>query len=1601
MSAKGKSISFFLSMFILLSLSCGLQAGAPALLTRQQAVDALLDPGSGVSLDLTDSAVWSPFADFGFGSGFEGLLPVGSTVSPFIDDDPDVSVLSDSYFFWIDDAPAADFAHSVRFVLVDAANLLPTVGNGGIVISNQQWWPVVTPFAGSPMAYFENDISRATFDPAGFGNLEGHIAGPANTPDELIVLPDPLLPLSPPAAPAAPNNACGLIINGHSDVRMGNNTRRMEQDLKNHYGVNPNRIVRANGHNPATIAQICTAIDNLCKLTPACDKIYIRMSSHGSPGGKFSLSADPAKFISAADLCNKFKKLAKKGVPICLVISSCYSGGLLDANNWNFPAGSSIITTADDSHTSWGGTWVGGINESAYPHAFSQCLNDTTDTDNDGKKDVDTNKDGTVDDCEAHEWVKKKNPSYTWTRNGKKYNPAGVSADGKHNPNPQKRSVGRDPKKININVQNATGANKTDFHIVFKGDVRGGFPIAWRSNVNDQINFGQRWARGPGKTQVGYDAEKDETMVCWIDGENPVTNGDYIHFGYRPPEGKNLKPLRQYWTPTNPVTPDPAESVPTQETTIEECEDCGTGGQEGVVIRSHARSAAEGGQDESVIVNMTYCVSPIPVPLEGLNLGNPFIQSLPPFTLFNGTLTPDVPVEIILTVPDDIPPGHTLIVKSVNSWLLNSNQTTSLYLYDPLAAQQSCWNCDGQGLGDGTGDGKNNYLDFSGVSSSWLTTSLDPTYRCCNDYNRDGSIGIPDLVSQAENFTRDDLGICDSAGICPPVCGDGVCDVELGETCETCDNDCGPCLPECGDDVCDPFAEDSVSCWEDCGPVPGGCGDGFCENVDGETCLTCPGDCPPCSELEIPAGEDCWTAGSCGETANHFSFCETPIPDDFFDPGSEPFVGRIELSGGSPDGIDTRISRLDEMYLPSGPASVQTEIQIVELNLVSCDPITVVVDGQDTQWDVQVTLTDDPPQPLGTMIVNKTHANGGVFAAEFFVKPVFTFTRVSNPADVRILDFELESLPPIQMGSTSAMPWIHHAEIDSGISGCSVNFIPGVGDPDQDATTNDQCALNNQVAGRFATMWLRTPNAPLCGVGACFYNSFCNDVPNAGACAGIYIGDGTSCFNNGDGDFIPDALESNDCCANPSLPGTDPKNPDTDGDGQLDGQDPNPCTPGTGGDCFNSIQDGLETDIDCGGLVCQPCPDGDSCNDNNDCVSLNCIDAICFPAEPGYCGDLVCRANEGEDDITCPADCSLTGICGDSVCNVLTETPLDCPTDCFGCGDAVCFPPETIGSCAIDCQGSAACGDGICTGAVENCHSCDQDCGTCDNTGDCCTETFGQASCSDPFITECVCSFDPFCCEVEWDSLCIQGATESCGAACTPVDVCGDGQATGSEVCDGSDLLGEDCLSQGFNGGTLACDPSCTAFDTSGCVSGPVCGDGTCDNGAGEACNTCPSDCGVCSSQECCVAHGEPGCVDPFVTDCVCASDTYCCEIAWDSTCMGEVTSLGCGTCESCGDGVANGSEVCDGSDLLGEDCITQGFLGGTLFCDPSCTSFDLSGCVEEVCGDGSATGTEACDGPDLRGEDCVSQGFLGGTLFCDPSCTNFDTSGCTGEFGD
>lgn len=178
-----------------------------------------------------------------------------------------------------------------------------------------------------------------------------------------------------------------------------------------------------------------------------------------------------------------------------------------------------------------------------------------------------------------------------------------------------------------------------------------------------------------------------------------------------------------------------------------------------------------------------------------------------------------------------------------------------------------------------------------------------------------------------------------------------------------------------------------------------------------------------------------------------------PIPADFFDPGSDPFTGIIQLDGGQvppgpcPDddlnGIDTIVQRMNDAVFAGIPSTAPpVQIEIIELSLVSSQPITVTYNGGQNPelWDVEVRLSDVAPQPPGQMIITRTHANGGTFDTDLPVLPKFVFTR--GP-DVRELDFGALVMPPVQLQGLGDA-W--EDKLPTALS-CTSNWCPTPGGP--------------------------------------------------------------------------------------------------------------------------------------------------------------------------------------------------------------------------------------------------------------------------------------------------------------------------------------------------------------------------------------------------------------------------------------------------------------------------------------------------------------------------------------------------------------------------
>jgi hypothetical protein len=173
-------------------------------------------------------------------------------------------------------------------------------------------------------------------------------------------------------------------------------------------------------------------------------------------------------------------------------------------------------------------------------------------------------------------------------------------------------------------------------------------------------------------------------------------------------------------------------------------------------------------------------------------------------------------------------------------------------------------------------------------------------------------------------------------------------------------------------------------------------------------------------------------------------------------------------------------------------------------------------------------------------------------------------------------------------------------------------------------------------------------------------------------------------------------------------------------------------------------------------------------------------------------------------------------------------------------------------------------------------------CGTPVGTGDCC-EAQATPGCEDGDVQDCTCEIDGFCCENNWDEMCVSKAQASCGLSCGGGDEgCCDAHSTPG--CD--DAAVEACV--------CATDPFCCGEDDDGVGFW----DATCVDKVGDL--LCASACVPDDSDgACCEPHSGGGCEIDAVETCVCAEDPMCCQASpgWDAFCVEEIGTFDCGTC--------------------------------------------------------------------------------------------------------
>jgi len=184
--------------------------------------------------------------------------------------------------------------------------------------------------------------------------------------------------------------------------------------------------------------------------------------------------------------------------------------------------------------------------------------------------------------------------------------------------------------------------------------------------------------------------------------------------------------------------------------------------------------------------------------------------------------------------------------------------------------------------------------------------------------------------------------------------------------------------------------------------------------------------------LVVEQGVDLWVTERDGDLVGWGVFSPgmggTPLPADFFGPGSDPFDGIIALTGSplTPNppyefgNADAIIERKESAALPDNESTDMVEIELVALNLLSTIPITVSYDGGAyfEEWDVHVCLSEIALVDAGSMVLMRDCCLGGEFNATLAFYPKFIFTAIQSPQEM-ILDYGLAGYPPLVTTSSS------------------------------------------------------------------------------------------------------------------------------------------------------------------------------------------------------------------------------------------------------------------------------------------------------------------------------------------------------------------------------------------------------------------------------------------------------------------------------------------------------------------------------------------------------------------------------------------------------
>lgn len=407
-----------------------------------------------------------------------------------------------------------------------------------------------------------------------------------------------------------------------------------------------------------------------------------------------------------------------------------------------------------------------------------------------------------------------------------------------------------------------------------------------------------------------------------------------------------------------------------------------------------------------------------------------------------------------------------------------------------------------------------------------------------------------------------------------------------------------------------------------------------------------------------------------------------------------------------------------------------------------------------------------------------------------------------------------------------------------------------------------------------------------------------------------------------------------------------------------------------GASCKDGVQNGLESDVDCGTADCGKCADGKYCVSDSNCLSVACSKSGFCVASKCYNGkwDSSVSGGTNETDTDCggsncaacaagkvckvASDC-VTGVCTSGKCALATscsngvqdgsESAVDCGSTCTKCAlnkacklNSDCSSNNCVGSKCL--AAVSACSNGLVDG-----NETDFDCGgscasKCALTKKCSVNADCQSAICDQSTVPPRCSSDA--CKDLLKSTATGETDVDCGGPC------------GSKCAKGKGCkANSDCSSSICSAGGKCVDSTCDDGVQSGDETGKDCG-GSCKS-------KCKTGSGCLSVADCDGLTGKVFCSAGNICVTSTCSDGYLSSGEGDIDCGGVCVSK-CPLGKKCAAGSDCASSFCDGAACVASACEDKVKSGNE-------SDTDCGGTCAQKC----ATGKTCAAAGDCASGDC------------------------------